>query len=201
MKRIILSVIYFFISISIFCAEIELYTGYMVIDYGTRRSIIEYRIYFDTTEECISLKYFDDTIYISKNDVSNFRIILEKYLEWRSIAVANNVTISREIPNSAINITRRSRSIMNNRYEITNHTISFSIETNNVINGYYVGYQYLLPGNNYLLKMSMSRHYSSYHFYSVQEILNSISISNIANLENLAREEEERQREIDDLFR
>jgi hypothetical protein len=196
MKKTMLLVILAIVSVSAFCAEVQLYVDHAVYNV-MYLSTEEFKVIYDTRERVLMINLMTDKIYISEKEIPHFRNILQKHLEWKSIAITNKVEVNRDIPNSEISIVVRS--LFNNNAPV-NQTLNFRIETYRAGKQFEIGGHYLVPGNVYFLRMQGLRTGSVY-FYFVEGIFNAISEENLEKAIKEGNLLDEKQRQIDDLFK
>jgi len=103
---------FFLMSANINGEELTIFRGnYLVFGLfgGTENGTLEIR--FDTDSNMYSLFYRMNIveipvwIFLTENDLATFRNNLKKFIEWDAIARRENAIISRELPDSTINVT------------------------------------------------------------------------------------------------
>ena len=108
MKKIISLIVLLSFPLIIYALDIEYFHGnaYVHNKLNTSLEKIEYSIKYSGDEETFFLviPYSNNKnkIYLSENDLGVIRKIIEKYFEWESIAIENQVKIEKQIPNSKI---------------------------------------------------------------------------------------------------
>ena len=111
MKKLLISVITLFILCPVFSEEIDVYHG-TASSYDTiskRLYVSHYGIKYETDNSQYYLVTTDDFnqvwIHLNYENIVTLRYILNKYLEWESMAIEKQVAIEKDIPDSRISTT------------------------------------------------------------------------------------------------
>lgn len=228
MPKILILIFLFFIPVLLFCDEIELFSDILITrtplvtsssvpnllsilsQKDIDRYFIKYYVVYNTKDENIYINTdysYIRPIIILKNNLHKFREVLIKYLDWKNIANQNNIEISKEIPDSYMEMgpqlkvgTSITGTIL---YKFP--VINFRIETfKNTLN-INTGNKYLNYGLNYFLRMEAGEenitwveNFQGVLFYNVNDLLHSLSNDYINSKIN---EYNERQNKLKVLFR